>query len=143
MEIKSWITCSIIGLSSSLGYAQDHIVKMVSTDADGPVFEPNYLRIQPGDVVIWVNVDSDVQHNIVADPTGIPKESPLFESPLLDASDKWSYRFEQAGTYNYHCHPHFEERMRGRIVVGRESLPDELRTDTGSSHMHHHEGGHN
>ena len=88
-------------------------------------------------LLVWINVDSELKHNIVADPDGVPVGSLLFESPMMEVSDKWSYRFDQAGTYHYHCHPHFEEGMTARIVVGRESLPDERRSNSGG-HMHHH-----
>ena len=140
--IRDLIAIAVVCLTGSPGYAQEHIIKMVSNETGMPVFDPDYLLILPGDVVTWVNTDSDVLHNVVAEPAGVPRGSALFESPLVDASGKWSYRFSQAGTYQYHCHPHFDEGMMGRIVVGRESLPDERRTNSGG-HMHHHEGGHN
>lgn len=138
--IKIWnlLAIAVICLSSSSGYAQEHIVKMVSDDMGRPAFVPDDLLIQPGDVIVWVNADSEELHNIVADPFGTPKGSELFESPLIDPSGKWSHKFTQLGTYHYHCHPHSEEGMLARIVVGRESLQHELRTETGSGHKHHH-----
>ena len=137
-KIRNLIAIGAVCLVSSFGYARDHLIEMGSDDIGRPTFDPDYLLIQPGDVVVWVNVDEDIAHNVVADPFGVPKSSELFESPLLDPSEKWSHRFQHPGTYDYHCHPHSDEGMIARIVVGRESLKDELRTETGSGHMHHH-----
>ena len=136
--IGKWITLVTICLTGSVGYAQEHFVKMASNEMGLPVFEPDYLLIQPGDVVVWVNRDIDVLHNVVADPAGIPKGSLPFESPLVDTLGEWSHTFNQVGTYHYHCHPHSDEGMVGKIVVGRESLPHELPDEMNSGKAHHH-----
>ena len=134
-----WILISTLLLSSFSGYAQTHIVAMKTNDMGIPVFEPNRLLIQPGDTVMWRNLDSNISHNIVADPNGIPEGANLFESPLLEkVNQEWSHWFSHAGTYHYHCHPHAEKGMIGTIVVGRESPQDEVREASGSVHIHHH-----
>ena len=112
---------------------------MMTNDMGIPVFEPKYLQVQPGDTVVWKNLDSNVPHNIVADPNGIPEGANLFESPLLETfSQEWSHQFSHAGTYHYHCHPHAEKGMTGTVVVGRESPPDMFREASSKEHMHHH-----
>jgi plastocyanin len=132
------ILVATLSLCGSFGYTQTHTIKMV-TDIKGiPAFEPSYLLIQPGDTVVWKNMDGDISHNVVANSTGIPKGTDLFASPLLDTSGKeWSHLFSKMGTYRYHCHPHVAKGMKGTIVVGRKSNPDELRTETGAGHHHH------
>ena len=112
---------------------------MMTNDTGIPVFEPNHLLIQSGDTVVWRNLDSNVSHNIVADPNGIPEGANLFESPPLETFNKeWSQQFSHVGTYHYHCHPHAEKGMIGTVVVGRESPLDKFREASGNEHIHHH-----
>lgn len=120
--------------------ADTHSVLMTTDDKGMPRFHPDYLLIQPGDIVVWENTDRNVSHNIIANPGGIPKTAELFNSPLLNQhGNKWSYQFSQLGTYSYHCHPHADKGMQGTIVVGRESLLDEIRQVTDNSQrLHHH-----
>ncbi len=72
-------------------------------------FSPGTLTVPVGTMVTWVNRDSDV-HTVAADST--PQ---AFKSPGLDTDDKFSFTFNKAGTYSYHCslHPH----MTGKIIV--------------------------
>ena len=134
-----WLLTCVFFLSSLSGYAQTHIIRMVTMDTGVPSYEPDYLLIQSGDTVIWINVDRDVSHNVVAVPNGIPIGADLFGSPLLDALGmEWSHQFSKLGTYHYHCHPHVSKGMKGMIVVGRESFQSEIRTGSGAGHSHHH-----
>jgi len=138
-KTEKLILIGTICLASSFGYAQTHIVKMMSSELGVPMFEPNHLLIQPGDTVVWKNVDKYYVHNVVADPTGVPKGTEPFESPSAEEFGKeWSHRFDQVGTYHYHCHPHADKGMTGTIVVGRESRQDEVRAEAGDGHLHHH-----
>lgn len=141
-KISNWTLIGIVCLCCFSIYAQNHIVKMKTNDTGIPMFQPKYLLIQPGDTVVWRNLDSDVSHNIVAESNGIPKGARLFESPLLETFNKeWSHQFSQAGTYHYHCHPHASKGMTGTVVVGRASLPAEFREESGNEHSHHHSHG--
>lgn len=72
-------------------------------------FQPATLTIRKGATVTWLNNDDDV-HTIKA--TDGPAS---FISPALDNGTKFSFTFQQAGTYHYVCtvHPY----MRGVIVV--------------------------
>ena len=72
-------------------------------------FSPKTLTIPVGGSVTWINRDSDV-HTVTADDT-----PPTFKSAGLDTDDKFSFIFNKAGTYSYHCslHPH----MTGKIIV--------------------------
>ncbi len=70
-------------------------------------FNPATLNIKAGDTVKWTNNDS-VTHRIASD---------TFNSQDLNNGDSFSYKFSQAGTYNYHCgiHPF----MTGSIIVSQ------------------------
>jgi len=72
-------------------------------------FTPRTLTVPVGATVTWTNRDFDV-HAVVADDS-----PPTFKSAGLDTGDSFSFTFNKAGTYSYHCsvHPH----MTGKIVV--------------------------
>ena len=72
-------------------------------------FLPNSLTVPIGTTLTWINRDSEV-HTVTADNT-----PPTFKSPGLDTDDKFSFTFNKAGVYSYHCslHPH----MTGKIVL--------------------------
>jgi plastocyanin len=74
---------------------------------DNFTFSPTPLTVKVGTTVTWVNHD-DIPHSIVC-PALKMKSHPL------DTDEDFSYRFEQAGTYDYLCglHPH----MHGQVVV--------------------------
>ena len=136
--VKSMLALSLC-LVSFCGYGKNHIVMMITDSTGAPMFKPNTLLIQTGDTIIWRTADRNISHNVVADANHIPKGTQPFESPLLDATgQEWSHRFSQEGTYHYHCHPHFDKGMTGRIIVGRASTPEELREPSSTEQSHHH-----
>jgi plastocyanin len=76
---------------------------------DNYTFSPGTLTVPVGTTVTWTNRDFDV-HTVTADDN-----PPTFKSAGLDTDDTFSFTFNKAGTYAYHCslHPH----MTGKIVV--------------------------
>ena len=76
---------------------------------DNFTFSPGTLTVPVGTTVTWTNRDFEV-HTVTADDT-----PPTFKSAGLDTDDSFSFTFNKAGTYSYHCslHPH----MTGKIVV--------------------------
>ncbi len=71
------------------------------------MFAPNSLTIRTGSPVTWVNND-DEPHSVVSD-------SGLFRSGGLDTGEKYSFKFDQPGTYHFTCSIH--PRMVGTIIV--------------------------
>jgi amicyanin len=71
-------------------------------------FAPATLTVTAGATVTWVNQD-DVPHNIVS------SEGKTLKSPVLDTDQKFSYTFDQPGTYAYFCGIH--PRMTGKVIV--------------------------
>jgi plastocyanin len=65
------------------------------------------VEVTAGTVVLWRNHDP-LTHVVAADDKS-------FESPPIDPAASWAKRFDDAGTYNYHCIPH--PFMMGTIVV--------------------------
>jgi plastocyanin len=70
-------------------------------------FDPATVTIQAGESVTWTNQDS-MNHTVVAD-------NGEFESGALANGATFSFKFDQAGTYTYHCSIH--PSMAGTVVV--------------------------
>jgi len=70
-------------------------------------FNPTTVNIDVNQTVIWRNEDN-VPHTIVAD-------NEEFNSETLNDGDSFSFKFENPGTYNYHCSIH--PSMKGIVIV--------------------------
>jgi 3',5'-cyclic-AMP phosphodiesterase len=111
----------VLGLSEMSFHAVDHPIAItdVPLETDSPArgeqaisvdnfsFAPTPAQVAAGTTVTWTNRD-DVPHNIVS-------TEQKFRSPVLDTDQKFSYRFDIPGTYEYFCAIH--PKMTGRIVV--------------------------
>jgi plastocyanin len=70
-------------------------------------FNPTPLEIKVGTTVTWQNEDSTA-HTVVADDGS-------FSSNPLNKGDSFSFTFEKAGSFPYHCGIH--TNMKGTITV--------------------------
>ena len=75
-------------------------------------YGPSQLDVLPGEAVLWTNV-SQRTHTVTSD-TG------LFDSGHVLAGSHFEFRFNQAGTYRYHCTIHTS--IVGEIDVRRVIL---------------------
>lgn len=73
-------------------------------------FMPMAIRVQVGTTVTWTNHDV-IEHNVVADTVG--PHAP--HGALLSKGQSYSFTFNTAGTYTYHCMPHPD--MHGTVIV--------------------------
>ena len=73
-------------------------------------FNPPEISIRVGDTVRWSNHEKRTSHSVILPINGVPESERMFPD------ESWSYRFERAGRYEYHCGPHPE--MTGVIRVG-------------------------
>jgi plastocyanin len=71
-------------------------------------FGPSTLTVPAGASVTWVNHD-DVPHKVMS-TTG-----KLLNSPVLDTDEKFSHKFDKAGSYSYYCSIH--PKMTGKVIV--------------------------
>jgi amicyanin len=72
-------------------------------------FLPGELHVHAGQTVTWINCEeSATSHTSHADDEG-------WSSPLLSPGASFSHRFDQTGSFDYHCDPH--PFMTGRVVV--------------------------
>ena len=74
-------------------------------------FTPDGVTIGAGDEVTWTNTDG-VMHRVTAD-------GGAFQSPPLMPGEKWTFRFDRAGTYTYHG---LNSNQRGTVVVRRTGV---------------------
>lgn len=94
--------------------AAEHEVRMLNRGAQGAmVFEPQVLRIAPGDKVRFVPVDKG--HNAESLEGMTPEGAAPFKGKMNEAL---TVVFEKPGVYGYQCRPHYAMGMVGLIVVG-------------------------
>jgi plastocyanin len=76
-------------------------------------FHPDSIAVPVGATVTWVNCeDAGVEaHTTTSDTTGI------WDSPLLIPGARFSRAFPTAGVFPYHCIPHLDLGMVGKLVV--------------------------
>jgi plastocyanin len=99
--------------------AETKTVKMGS-DSGQLVFVPDEVKICKGDSVTWV-INKGGPHNVVFDedniPDGVSQESISMDGQLGDEGDKYSKKFDTAGSYKYYCEPHRGAGMAAELTV--------------------------
>ena len=70
-------------------------------------YEPARIQVKPGTVVVFIN-NAPLQHTVTADDGS-------FDSGLLNTGQRWTRKFDSAGSYPFHCTPH--PFMKGVVVV--------------------------
>jgi len=98
-------TTNTTSQTASTQYPPSGTVYMTNT-----LFTPSQITVAKGGTVTWTNNDN-VTHTVVADlsDAGGPK------SGDIEPGGKYSFTFEKAGSFQYHCSMH--SSMRGTIVV--------------------------
>lgn len=95
----------LLALVSVLALAEQTVEVRIEKYA----FTPQAVSIRVGDSVTWVNREKRTSHSIILPIAGVSESERLFPD------ERWTYRFEQPGRYDYHCGPHPE--MKGLVVV--------------------------
>jgi plastocyanin len=73
----------------------------------GFAFSPDSITIKAGESVTWTNQDG-ATHTVTAD-------NAEFKSSDLASGATFTFKFDKAGTYAYHCSIH--SSMKGTVVV--------------------------
>jgi plastocyanin len=109
MSIKSDLTLAFLigGATSCMIYAAVALPGPASITIENFTFKSPALSVPVGTTVTWEN-DDDIVHTVVAIDGS-------FRSQALDGEDKFAFKFETPGTYDYFCSLH--PRMKGQIVV--------------------------
>src|SRR5947209_8043631 len=100
-----------LGATGAIGQ-QLAAAKSVEIDIVNFAFTPKALTVARGTAVTWDNTDAEPP-NIVDVPDGAKPR--VFRSQAVDGGEKYTFTFNDPGTYKYICsiHPH----MEGTIVV--------------------------
>lgn len=69
-------------------------------------FDPMKVEIEPGQTVVWTNMDQ-ATHTVTADE---------FSSKSLESGESFTHTFTETGTFDYSCTIH--PNMKGIVVVG-------------------------
>ena len=94
--------------------AADVQVKMLNKGAKGMmVFEPDLVKVQPGDTVTFVATDPG--HDAQSVPGMLPEGAQPFEGKI---GKDVTVTFTQPGVYGVKCKPHYVMGMVAVVVVG-------------------------
>lgn len=74
---------------------------------EGSAFHPDQIAAKVGQKVTWTNDDS-TNHTVTADDSA-------FDSSALAQGKSFSFTFDKAGTFKYHCSIHTS--MTGTVVI--------------------------
>ena len=115
MRILTFVVGAVAALAiASPAVAADHVVKMLNKGKAGMmVFEPNLMKIVPGDTVTFQPVDKI--HNAESISGMVPAGAAAFKGKM---GQPLTVKFGKAGIYGYKCLPHYGMGMVGVIVVG-------------------------
>ncbi|WP_428325944.1 cupredoxin domain-containing protein [Nitrosopumilus sp.] len=113
----------------------DHLVDIAIGSAlpgcenDNSCYIPASLNIESSQVVLWDNKDSSA-HTVTS---GTPDEgsSGIFDSGVVAAGKKFSFKFEENGNFDYYCTLH--PWMIGSVTVGepKTAVPDWIKNNAG------------
>lgn len=112
---------SLLALAACAAYAAEHEVQMLDMKDNQPmVFDPPFLKVEPGDTVTFVPVNKShwVESKLV------PEGAEAFKSEL---DQRVSVTLDKEGVYLYVCPPHQMMNMVGVIQVGK---PQNLKVAT-------------
>jgi plastocyanin len=92
--------------------------------ASGFSFSPSEVTVEAGDTVTWNNGGGT--HNVVFD------DGPAYTEPSTPSSELWtrSRRFDDTGTFRYHCGFHGASMSGSVVVVTPGSTPSPTPTPT-------------
>ena len=114
---RIFITTATLAFLASPAFAATHTVEMLNKDPDNPkarmVFKPAFLKIEPGDTVVFKATDKG--HNTVSVKGMIPEGATAWKSPM---NKDFEVTLDKTGIYGYKCMPHFGMGMVGLIQVG-------------------------
>ncbi|MDH3196956.1 MAG: plastocyanin/azurin family copper-binding protein [Candidatus Krumholzibacteria bacterium] len=98
----------VLGVSYGGALATVHTVVM-----NAGSFDPPALTAALGDAVRWVN-NSFIQHTSTS---GTGRANGIWDSPVLDPGQEFTFTFTGVGTYPYFCRFHYLSGMTGVITV--------------------------
>ncbi|HUD67620.1 MAG TPA: cupredoxin family copper-binding protein [Candidatus Sulfotelmatobacter sp.] len=107
LAVPMMIALLLLAGSSSVKANEQPSTANAEVKIDNFSFGPQTLTVPVGATVTWTNRD-DIPHTVVS-------TDGVFKSKVRDTDEKFSHKFDQAGTYPYYCSIH--PKMTGKIVV--------------------------
>ena len=95
--------------------AAEHEIRMLNKGADGQamVYEPAFLKVEPGDTVVFVPADKT--HNAETIKGMAPAGSQSFKGKI---NEQIAVTLDAPGLYGVKCLPHYAMGMVALIQVG-------------------------
>lgn len=88
-------------------------------------FDPIGVRLEPGQTIRWINLNSGNSHTSTAyhpanfgRPRRVPEDATPWNSDYLLPNETFTVILTRPGVYDYYCVPHEQAGMVGRIIVG-------------------------
>ena len=125
MKLDKFLILVILGVIAVSGCttSQNQTSAPNTVNIQNMAFNPSSLTVPVGTTVKWVNMDSTT-HTVTSD-TGV------FNSGNLNNGQSFSYTFNQAGTFPYHCSIH--TNIHGTIVVSSSATSSTPSPNSSSS----------
>ncbi|SFH97005.1 pseudoazurin [Methylobacterium brachiatum] len=119
--IRETFSAAMLLLGATAGaYATEVSIKTLNSGPGGMmVFDPAFVKIQPGDTVRFVPADKG--HNAELIKGMAPEGTPSFKTVV---GKEETVTFDKPGLYGFKCSPHYIMGMVGLIEVGDK--PDNL-----------------
>ncbi len=104
---------AVVAMAGAAG-AAEHEVKMLNKGEKGAmVFEPDFLRVEPGDTVKFLVVDKG--HDAQAIKGMFPEGVEEFKGKI---NQEITFTVEKEGVYGIKCTPHYAMGMVMLVVAG-------------------------
>ena len=115
MKRLSFLAAPVLLLAlAGTGFAAEYEVEMLNKGEAGTmVFEPAFVRAEPGDVIHFVPTDKS--HNVESIKEILPEGVETFKSKI---NDEFSLTVTEPGLYGVKCTPHFAMGMVALVQVG-------------------------
>ncbi|RJK99784.1 amicyanin [Paracoccus siganidrum] len=118
-KARTLLAAVAMALATASGALADKIELLDAAPEDALVvnidkmkYETPEITIKAGDAVTWTN--QEVMPHNVHFLAGVVADEAV-KGTMLKKDESWSARFNEPGTYDYHCTPH--PFMRGKVVV--------------------------
>ncbi len=114
---------AVIAMAGAAG-AAEHEVKMLNKGEKGAmVFEPDFLKVEPGDTIKFVATDKG--HNAESIKGMLPEGAADFKGKI---NEEVVYTVEKEGVYGIKCTPHYAMGMIMLVVAGEPANAEEAKT---------------
>lgn len=111
--MKKLLLSAALAVTAASAHAADHEIQMLNFGTEGGmVFEPGFLKVEPGDTVTFLPTNSGHWVKGLIQPEG----TDLLESKI---DETYKVTLTEEGVYVYACPPHMMMSMVGVIQVGK------------------------